>query len=210
MKNLKNLEYANIEKLPRNELAKVVQNLAKNVNRNYNAIKKSSIENTPATRGLENSGGKIATRGKNRNELIKEFIRAKQYTESKTCTVRNAKKVFNEMIKRLNMPKLTSDDIKKIYGAYQDIKEQNPVEIRNTGSSDIIKAVRDMYVQDKRVSKKSLAKKMQDTIDKFYIDEEEKRLKDVESYGDINSYTDISNRSTISSRPKSPRRNRKK
>ena len=210
MKNLKSLEYADIEKLPRNELAKVVQNLAKKVNQNYNTIKKSPIENTPATRGLENSGGKITTRGKTRNELIKEFIRAKQYTESKTGTVRNATKVYNEMKKRLNIPQLTSDDIKKIYGAYQDIKERSPVEVRNTGSSDIIKAIRDTYVQDKRVSKKTLAKKMHDTIDKFYIDEEEKRLKDVESYGDINSYTDISARPTISSRPKSPKRNRKK
>ena len=210
MKNLKNMEYANIEKLTRNELAKVVQTIAKEVNRNYKSIKKSSIENTPATRGLENSGGKITTRGKNRNELVKEFIRAKQYTESKTGTVRNATKVFNEMKKRLNMPELTSNDIKKIYGSYQDIKERNPVEIRNTGSSDIIKAIRDMYVQDKRVSKKTLAKKMQNTIDKFYIDEEEKRLKDVGSYGDINSYADISPRPTISDRPKSPRRNRKK
>ena len=210
MKSLKNLEYANIEKLTRNELAKVVQNLAKNVNRNYKSLKKSSIENTPATRGLENSGGKITTRGKNRNELVKEFIRANQYIESKTGTVRNAKKVFNEMKKRLNLPNLTSDDIKKIYGAYQDIKQRRPVEVRNTGSSDIIKAVREMYVQDLSVSKKSLAKKMLDTIDNFYIDEEEKRLNDVESYGDINSYANISNRPTVSSRPKSPRRNRKK
>ena len=211
MKNLKNLEYANIEKLSRNELAKVVQNLAKNVNRNYNSVKNSPIENTPATRGLDNSGGTIKTRGKNRNELVKEFIRAKKYTESKTGTVRNATKVFNETKKRLNMPNLTSDDIKKIYGAYQDIKERNPVEVRNTGSSDIIKAIRDMYVQGKlQDSKETLVEKMLDTIDKFYIDEEEKRLKDVESYGDINSYANISNRPTISSRPKSPRRNRKK
>ncbi len=116
------------------ELKKIVQKAGKFINQRYNRTKKSLGE-TAATRGLENSGGKISTRGKNLNALRREFYRARNYYTAKTGTVTGAKSVQRAFEKRLGLKHLTPEQTAKFWSLYNKLTELHPEILSARGGS---------------------------------------------------------------------------
>lgn len=84
-----NMEQAS--KLSRAELAKVVQVGAAPLNKRIKNLGKYA-DYAPAVKGLERSGGAhFGTRGKNRNELLRELNRIQSFASKETSSVAGAK-----------------------------------------------------------------------------------------------------------------------
>lgn len=78
-------------KLSRAELSKFVQAGVTPLNKRIKNLR-AYEDFAPAVKGLEKSGGaKFSTRGKNRNELLRELHRIQTFAMKKTSTVRGAK-----------------------------------------------------------------------------------------------------------------------
>nr|DAM55055.1 MAG TPA: hypothetical protein [Caudoviricetes sp.] len=86
-----NLNMEQASKLSRAELAKVVQVGAAPLNKRIKNLGKYA-DYAPAVKGLERSGGAhFGTRGKNRNELLRELNRIQSFASKETASVAGAK-----------------------------------------------------------------------------------------------------------------------
>lgn len=77
--------------MSRKDLAKNVSILASAANKRIKRMKQSG-EYSPAVDWVKTHGGNFSVAGKDKNQLLVEFFRVQQFLESKTSTVRGAKK----------------------------------------------------------------------------------------------------------------------
>lgn len=87
---LLNLSSVEISKLKKPQLRKIVQTLASTSNKRLKRLQQKGIS-TPASRYVDKSG-KFSTKGKNINQLRAEYIRAKNFLQSKTSTLKGYKR----------------------------------------------------------------------------------------------------------------------
>ena len=127
-----NLDIEDINRMTQKELRSVVQTLAtignkrvKNLQKNIDKIGYSRALDTWEVFGSE----KFSTKGKNRNQLLSEFMRVRGFVNAKTSTVAGAKSVKKEMLTRITNGRKTSmkqKDIDNYWKAYNRLKETNP------------------------------------------------------------------------------------
>ena len=92
---LLNLSSVEISKLKKPQLRKIVQTLASTSNKRLKRLQQKGIS-TPASRYV-NKSGKFSTKGKNINQLRAEYIRAKNFLQSKTSTLKGYKQFKKEV-----------------------------------------------------------------------------------------------------------------
>lgn len=110
------------------ELRKAVGTLRDTVAKRYRRIK-SSVGYTAATQSLDRSGGLISSQGLTFNKLRKEFIRAKNFLESKTSTVSGYRKMEKSTLDELSKRGvyMTSDQYRDFWNLYEDVKARDPM-----------------------------------------------------------------------------------
>lgn len=118
------LNGAQLNKLSRKELAKIVSRLSSTANKRLRRFEKHDIT-SPATEYVKRTGGKFSVKGKNVDSLKKEYLRVKGFLESETSTITGAKKVRKDVINKL---KYLGVDIKenqydKFFKVYERLKE---------------------------------------------------------------------------------------
>ena len=117
---LLNMSSGDVSNLTRSQLAQVVSRIASAANKRIRGLQEAGIE-SPAYERVVESGGKISTKGKNLNQLRSEFLRAKQFMDAKTSSVKGYKKVINNTAKKLleagviNANASNVQDLLKIY-----------------------------------------------------------------------------------------------
>jgi len=75
-----------------------VSRMASLANKRLRRLESHGLEDTPAYKHwIEQGGEKFSVRGKDYNALQKELARVRQFTESKTSTIRGAQKVLQEI-----------------------------------------------------------------------------------------------------------------
>lgn len=119
-----NMDLSQFLNMNEKELRNATRTLANVTNKRYGNIKKSDIQQTPASFELEKSGGVIKTRGKNVNQLRSEFIRAKNFLMNKTSSVTGYRKIRNQTIDSLDKRgiHITPDQYQKFWEAYERVK----------------------------------------------------------------------------------------
>lgn len=85
-----NLDANTINKLSRADLSKLTSRLVSSANKRLRRLEKTGNESL-AYQSAMSSGGVFSTKGKNVNELRKEFARASKFIEQKTSTVKGAR-----------------------------------------------------------------------------------------------------------------------
>lgn len=87
------------------ELRETVRKMGSAANRRAKNLEKKKAR-TPALIDLEKGGGNIATKGKSREQVEAEYIRAKSFLEDDTSTTRGWKKWIKEFkeLTRVNAP----------------------------------------------------------------------------------------------------------
>ena len=123
---LLNLSSVEISKLKKPQLRKIVQTLASTSNKRLKRLQQKDIS-TPASR-YANKIGKFSTKGKNINQLRAEYIRAKNFLQSKTSTLRGYKQFKKEVQKNLAEKgiNISLDNLEPIFNIYEKLKDINP------------------------------------------------------------------------------------
>ena len=173
-----NLDIGDISKLNRAELAKVVSQLGSAANKRVKRFEQKGIE-TPATKGLQRSGGNISVKGKNINQLRSEYVRAKTFLSAKTSTSKGFKTVKKQFEKRIGGA-LTPEETKKFWSAYNKLSEIEPRFLQLYGSDRMQQYLRDEIVQnpgkesdDLALSGKSVLQQSYEQIEKEYAEKED-------------------------------------
>lgn len=122
-----NIDMKTFNKLDKSDLQKIVGRLVSAGNKRIRALEKANIQ-TPATKYIEDTGGKFSTRGKSLNQLRAEYIRAKNFLNAKTSSVSGWKKVKNETAKGLKRSGVNVDinNLDKVLMTYEKLKSIDP------------------------------------------------------------------------------------
>ena len=125
-KELLNLSSAEIAKLKKPQLRKVVQTLSSTANKRLKRLHQKDFS-TPASRYAMKSG-KFSTKGKNINQLRAEYVRAKNFLQSKTSTLRGYKQFKKEVQKNLSEKgiNISNENLESIFNIYEKLKDINP------------------------------------------------------------------------------------
>lgn len=126
---LQNLTNRQLTNLTRKELAKVVSKLASASNKRIKRLIQSGVP-SPALIGLIERGKvHFGVKGKNIDQLKKEYLEVKSYLSSETSTVKGARKVMNTVIDTLKNKKgieITENQYKDFFKIYERVKEVDP------------------------------------------------------------------------------------
>lgn len=168
IKDILNIDYDAFNKLNTSDMRKVVGRLVSAGNKRLRSFERAG-ESSPATRHVMSSGGAFSTKGKNLNELRSEFMRAKNFLESKTGTRKGWKQVKTETINglRRNGIDMASSQFDEVWKAYEELKELSP-EVANKGLKySVLKDVADM-VTDADKSADEIALTLHENLSQIY------------------------------------------
>lgn len=154
-------------KLTLKELRKATRSLADVANKRLKRASKKGLS-TPATRGAMRSGGKFTTKGKTLNQLRSEFIRAKQFLESKSSTIRGYEETLEKTKKALEKQgvNISTENMEKFFSVYEKLKEIDPSITLKTLKYNTMASIAEKIETGKDVEE--LILEMQDKIDDIY------------------------------------------
>lgn len=147
---ISNINYTTSQMLSmtRKELAKAVSILASAGNKRLKRIEKAGLENySSAYRYIERTSGKFSVAGKNTEELIVEYKRAKGFLSParKTSTIKGIKKSMQEnetkVQERLGVAFKNKEESKDFWKAYNKYADSHRAKVYNTGSDTIQKLI---------------------------------------------------------------------
>lgn len=107
IKDLMKYRHTDLEKMSQADVRAITQRLASAANKRVKRMLEAGKE-TSATARLEETGGKISTKGKNKEELIDEFLRAKQFLKDPHSNLRAHNKIIRRTRKK--MKELTGEE----------------------------------------------------------------------------------------------------
>lgn len=131
IKDLLAMDLKEFNRLNRKDLADVVGRLVSAGNKRYRRLVEAG-KITPAVEKLRKSGGVLSAKGKNLNELRKEFSRAKSFLQDQTSTKRGYEKVKKETSKKLKKAaeewrkkgvNISDENVEDFIRAYEMLKE---------------------------------------------------------------------------------------
>lgn len=173
IQDILNMDIETFNKLNTSDLRKVVGRLVSAGNKRLRSFEKAG-ESSPATRYIEKSGGVFSTKGKDLNALRSEYVRAKNFLESKTGTRKGWENSKREVIKGLkkNGVEMSVDQFNDVWKAYEDLKELSP-DVANKGLKyAVLKDIADM-VTDSNKSAEEIANSIHENISKIYEEQAE-------------------------------------
>lgn len=100
IRDLMKYRYTDLEKMSQSDVRAITQRLASAANKRVKRMFEKGVE-TRATVKLEESGGKISTKGKNKDELILEFLRAKEFLMDPHSNLRTHRKIIKRTQKKM-------------------------------------------------------------------------------------------------------------
>lgn len=126
VKQILSMDVAEFNKLGLKDLQKITGRLVSASNKRYRRAKQAGVE-SPAFTYVENTG-LFSTKGKNLNQLRAEFVRAKNFLDAETSTIKGAKKFMSESIKMLKQEgvNISEDKFKDVMKVYEELKRSNP------------------------------------------------------------------------------------
>lgn len=130
------LNQRQIEKMSRQELARVVSDLRSVARKRIERMEKSEVY-SPAYSGIIASGGIPTVKGMDLTQLKNEFKRYKHFIELKTSTVKGAKRYYEKSVKnfeRLMGRGFTTDQIKYFFGLLDDLRDDGLATEKNYNS----------------------------------------------------------------------------
>lgn len=170
-KEILNLSSAEISKLKKPQLRKAVQILSSAANKRLKRLEQKGVS-TPATR-YANKTGRFSTKGKNINQLRAEFIRVKNFMESKTSTLTGYKKFKKEVQNKLINKgiKISSENIDNVFKIYEKIKDMDSSVAERSLKYTVLQEINEMII-DKQ-DEQTILEKIANNLNALYEQEQE-------------------------------------
>lgn len=122
-----NMDIVDFNRLSEKDLKLVVGRMVSAVNKRLRRFAKKGIS-TPATRALMKSGGVLSVKGKNANQLRKEYARARNFLNMETSTQKGYKKVQEKITDTLKQRgvDIEPDELDELFEVWNDLIEIDP------------------------------------------------------------------------------------
>ena len=169
-KELLNIDIKDFNALSRTDLSKLVSRVGSTANKRLQSLEHSKIQ-TPASRQIKRSGGKITTKGKNLNQLRAEYIRARNFLTAETSTIKGYKEYKQDILHNLNIEgrdDLTNNQFTKLWKAYEILKEISPEVSSKKFKYEVIQEIADEIINGGRISAKTIATRVQERLTNVY------------------------------------------
>lgn len=176
VRELLDIDISDVNKFNEKTLRAAVQTLSSTANKRVRRINNAGVV-SPAVRAAEQQG-KFTPKGKNRNQLLSEFVRTVNFLQSETSTVKGARKFTDKIRKNLGMNKTaTADEInnenKNYWNTYTDLynKAQNLWTHSRLGSLRVQEIITDIRAEHFNETWQKISDRAQAELDKLYIEE---------------------------------------
>lgn len=141
IKDISNLEWTDVQKLTRKELASLTSRLVSATNKRLRRLEKSGLGESPALRSFKTRTGeeRLSVKGKGHGQLQRVFTEAKHFLNLKSSTVGGYKKVIKnikETIQDKTGKDITELDVSKLYSTLHKAQEMGLVDKRGSKGSE--------------------------------------------------------------------------
>lgn len=169
LQDLLNISANELNKMSRKELSKVVSQLGGTANKRLKRFEDLNIKSGVYSQTIK--AGRFSARGKTLNQLRNEYVREKQFLESKTSTIRGYREVKRNFEKNIIGSDTTLTD--KQYERFW--KFYNKAESISKGFRyiDKMKIAYQIFNENKRASFDSMLGQLEERINKEYEYREE-------------------------------------
>ena len=175
VRELLDIDISDVNKFNEKTLRAAVQVLSSAANKRVRRINATGVI-SPAVRAVEQHGN-FTPKGKSRNQLLSEFVRAVNFLQSETSTVRGARKFTDKIRKNLGMNKTaTAEDLdnenKKFWNTFLDLynNAQNLWTHSVLGSQVVKQVLTDIRAENPNATWQEIANMAQKTLDKMYVE----------------------------------------
>lgn len=180
IKDILNMDFADIQKLTRKELAKVTSRLVSASNKRIRRLEKSNLGEAPSLRSLKTRTGenRLSVKGKSQGQLQRTFTEAKHFLNLKTSTISGYKSVIKNIKKTISDrtgKNITELDVSKLYSTLHKAQELGLIDKRGSKGSE--QAVNEIIDVLERNPNKSIDDIIND-IDDWYTEMYEEDFND--------------------------------
>ena len=171
IKDILNMDVSDFNKLGKKDLQKITGRLVSAANKRYRRATAAGVT-SPAFSYVEKTGV-FSTKGKNINQLRAEFVRAKNFLEAETSTIKGAEKFVNESIKALKNEgvEVSRDNFQEVMRLYESLKRDSP-KVAERGLKYAVLQELSSYVESKK-DPDDILTSMQNSLDEIYEREQE-------------------------------------
>lgn len=174
VRELLDIDITDVNKFNEKTLRAAVQTLSDAANKRVRRINAAGVI-SPAVRAVEQHGN-FTPKGKNRNQLLSEFVRAVNFLQAETSTVAGARKFTDNIRKNLGLNKTaTAEEINSensnFWNTFLDLynSAQNLWTHSRLGSNDVQQKIMDIRTENPNATWQEIAEMAQAELDKAYI-----------------------------------------
>lgn len=172
VKDILSMDVSEFNKLGLKDMQKITGRLVSAGNKRLRRAEEKGIT-SPAFAYIESSGGYFSTKGKNLNQLRAEFVRAKNFLESETGTIKGAEKFIDDSISALKKEgvSINREDFNEVMRLYESLKRSNP-KVAERGLKYAVLQELSEKVETK-LNAEDVLTAMQNSLDQIYEREQE-------------------------------------
>ena len=176
-----NMDIVDFNRLSEKDLKLVVGRMVSAVNKRLRRFEKKGIS-TPATRALMKSGGVLSVKGKNANQLRKEYARARNFLNMETSTQKGYKKVQEKITDTLKQRgvDIEPDELDELFEVWNDLIEIDP---SVSLSKDKYTLMQDIANMPDNIDISQKLEKAKERYTEIYEQQQEEFGKEVTLYG---------------------------
>ena len=176
VRELLDIDISDVNKFNEKTLRAAVQTLSSAANKRVLRINAAGVI-SPAVRTVEQHG-KFTPKGKSRNQLLSEFVRAVNFLQAETSTVRGARKFTDNIRKNLGLNKTaTAEEIKSenkgFWNTFTDLynNAQNLWTHSRLGSPKVQQIITDIRTENPNATWQEISDRAQAELEKLYVEE---------------------------------------
>ena len=171
IKDILNMDVSDFNKLGKKDLQKVTGRLVSAANKRYRRATAAGVT-SPAFSYVEKTGV-FSTKGKNINQLRAEFVRAKNFLEAETSTIKAAKQFMKESIEALKKEgvTLTEDNFKDVMKLYESLRKEDKTIMERRLKYSVLQEL-ESYVTESNLPYEDILTVMKNKLDKIYVEEQ--------------------------------------
>lgn len=142
VKDILNMDYLDVAKLSRSELAKVVSQMSSAANKRLRRLEKTEMGTLSYAYQKVQQVGDFSVKGKTHGQLQKEFKRAKNFLTSKTSSVGGWRRERAKVRERIGGGFSSEEEEKAYWKAYREIRSEDPALHHTYGSTETQRELR--------------------------------------------------------------------
>lgn len=148
VEDLINLDINAVQRMTRQELARVVSTLSSAANKRLNRLQQSPVGNlSPAYQQALKRGQRFSTAGKNVNQLRNEYKDVTQFLKRKTSTIGGWNKVRKETMSRIGGSFSNADEERRFWELYRKLESSELGGVMSYGSTETQRLLRQEMTQ---------------------------------------------------------------